>query len=90
MNATLERVSESLAAVQAEYRRRCAGQRRRHASIRTCRRALLDIADLLALVGLHRPIKSDLVTEILDQLEKVTGPTCERIRRPLRRKWGAK
>jgi hypothetical protein len=86
----LDRVAESLAAVAQECQRR-PGQRRRHATVRTCKIALRDVADIVALIGLHRPVKAELVTPILDAIEQVAGcPASERIRRPLRRNGGAK
>lgn len=91
MTSCIERVAESLAAVAQERRCSAPGRRPRHATIRTCKLALRDIGDLVALVGLHRPVRAELVGPILEAIEQVAGcPTSERIRRPLRRNGGAK
>jgi hypothetical protein len=87
----LDRVAESLAAVAQERRCSPTGRRTRHASVRTVKLALRDVADIVALIGLHRPVRAELVGPILDAIEQVAGvPTTERIRRPLRRNGGAK
>ncbi len=91
MTSCIERVAESLEAVAQEYRRRGPGQRRRHATVKTCQLALRDVADIVALIGLHRPVKAELVGPVLDAIEAIAGcPKSMRIRRPLRRNGGAK
>lgn len=87
----LDRVAESLAAVAQERRCSAPGRRPRHATIRTCKLALRDVADIVALIGLHRPVKAELVGPVLDAIEAIAGcPKSMRIRRPLRRAGGAK
>lgn len=81
----LELVRESLCAVALE-RQAGAGRRTRHASARTVKLALRDVAEVVALLGLHRPVHHELVGPVLDAIEQVAGcPKSLRRRRPLRR-----
>ena len=47
-------------------------------SRRVARIALTDIADMVALVGLHLPVKhSGMVAKVLAELEEIVGPPVE-------------
>jgi hypothetical protein len=47
-------------------------------SRRVARLALTDLADMVALVGLHLPVKaSGMVTKVIDALEEIVGPPVE-------------